>query len=117
MKYEADPMGFVHTFNAYEDDSYIILDAPWQSFPIQYHVGTISDLTGTPDQLREYMLETGPISGMSTRFVLPLKAPAYTGQINQINSLGKKSIIFRWPSQLCFWNLLESFGYMGIATS
>ena len=23
IKYEADPMGFVHTFNAYEDDGYI----------------------------------------------------------------------------------------------
>ena len=34
IKYEADPMGFVHTFNAYEDDGYIVLDAPWQSFPI-----------------------------------------------------------------------------------
>ena len=40
IKYEADPMGFVHTFNAYEDDGYIVLDAPWQSFPIMYHLGT-----------------------------------------------------------------------------
>ena len=40
IKYEADPMGFVHTFNAYEDkDGYIVLDAPWQSFPIMYHLG------------------------------------------------------------------------------
>ena len=89
IKYEADPMGFVHTFNAYEDDGYIVLDAPWQSFPIQYHVGTISDLSGTPDQVKEYMLENGPVSGMSTRFVLPLKGPTYNGQINQIDSLGK----------------------------
>ena len=43
MKYEADPMGFVHIYNAYEDDAgYIVLDAPFQSFPIAYHLGKVS---------------------------------------------------------------------------
>ena len=89
IKYEADPMGFVHTFNAHEEDGYIVLDAPWQSFPIMYHVGTISDLSVSPDQLKQYMLENGPAAGLSMRYVLPLKAPSFTDQIAQIDSLGK----------------------------
>ena len=89
IKYEADPMGFVHTFNAYEDDDYIVLDAPWQSFPIMYHLGTISDLSVSPDELKQYMLENGPAAGLSMRYVLPLKAPSFTDQIAQIDSLGK----------------------------
>ena len=67
----------------------IVLDAPWQSFPIMYHLGTISDLSKSPDELKQYMLENGPAAGLSMRYVLPLKAPSFTDQIVQIDSLGK----------------------------
>ena len=88
-------MGYVHTFNAYEDENgFIVLDAPWQSFPIMYHLGTISDLSAPPEKLKEYMLENGPAAGLSMRYVLPLKAPEYTDQISQISSLGKFFFIF-----------------------
>ena len=29
IKYEADPMGFFHMINAYEEDGFILLDAPF----------------------------------------------------------------------------------------
>ena len=54
-----------------------------------YHLGTISDLSKTPNELKQYMLENGPAAGLSMRYVLPLKAPSFTDQIVQIDSLGK----------------------------
>ena len=54
-----------------------------------YHLGTISDLSKTPNELKQYMLENGPAAGLSMRYALPLKAPSFTDQIVQIDSLGK----------------------------
>ena len=40
-KYEADPMGFYHVFNAYEEDNCLVLDAPFKPSPTSYDVFTV----------------------------------------------------------------------------
>ena len=57
-KYEADPQGFFHIFNAYEEDGHLILDAPFKSTPISYGVFTIDKLAADPDtvQVRKRMI-------------------------------------------------------------
>ena len=74
-KYEADPMGFYHIFNAYEEDGFLILDAPFKSVPISYEMFYVDQLAGSPDTLREYMISNGPAAGLARRWVLPLKVP------------------------------------------
>ena len=46
IKYEADPMGFFHMINAYEEDGFIILDAPFKSSPVSYNVFQVKPLSG-----------------------------------------------------------------------
>ena len=89
IKYEADPMGFFHIINAYEDDGHIILDAPFKSSPVSYNVFQIAPLASPPDQLKEYMNTHGPAAGLSRRWALPLTVPAFTGDIIQVKSLGE----------------------------
>ena len=74
-KYEGDPMGFYHIFNAYEEDGFLILDAPFKSVPISYEVFYVDKLAGPPDTLREYMISNGPAAGLARRWVLPLTVP------------------------------------------
>ena len=47
VKYEADPMGFFHMINAYEEDNFIVLDAPFKSSPVSYNVFQVKPLSGT----------------------------------------------------------------------
>ena len=68
-------MGFYHIFNAYEEDGFLILDAPFKSFPISYEVFHVEKLAGPPDTLREYMISNGPAAGLARRWVLPLIVP------------------------------------------
>ena len=74
-KYEGDPMGFYHIFNAYEEDGFLILDAPFKSVPISYEVFQVEKLAGDPDTLQEYMISNGPAAGLAKRWVLPLTVP------------------------------------------
>ena len=74
-KYEGDPMGFYHIFNAYEEDGFLILDAPFKSSPISYDVFTVSKLASDADTLREYMISNGPAAGLAKRWVIPLTVP------------------------------------------
>ena len=46
VKYEADPMGFFHMINAYEEDGFILLDAPFKSSPVSYNVFKVKPLSG-----------------------------------------------------------------------
>ena len=46
VKYEADPMGFFHMINAYEEDNFLILDAPFKSSPVSYNVFQVKPLSG-----------------------------------------------------------------------
>ena len=89
INYEADPMGFFHIINAYEDNGFIILDAPFKASPVSYSVFQTDPLSGPPEQLKEYMIENGPAAGLSRRWELPLKMPSFTGEISQIQTLGK----------------------------
>ena len=85
LNYEADPMGFYHIINAYEDSGHLVLDAPFkvvkiktfcnlcnetqpQAQPISYNVFTVENLAAKPDQLKKYMIENGPAAGTSKRF-------------------------------------------------
>jgi len=72
LNYEADPMGFYHIINAYEDSGHLVLDAPFKAQPISYNVFTVENLAAKPDQLKKYMIENGPAAGTSKRWVLPL---------------------------------------------
>ena len=36
INYEADPMGFIHIINAYEENDHIFVDAPFKSTAIDY---------------------------------------------------------------------------------
>jgi len=74
-KYEADPQGFFHIFNAYEEDGHLILDAPFKSTPISYGVFTIDKLAADPDTVQEYMIKNGPAAGPAKRWVIPLSVP------------------------------------------
>ena len=74
-KYEGDPMGFYHIFNAYEEDGFLILDAPFKAVPISYEVFYVEQLAGSPDSLRDYMISNGPAAGLAKRWVLPLTVP------------------------------------------
>ena len=47
VKYEADPMGFFHMINAYEENDFIVLDAPFKSSPVSYSVFQVKPLSGT----------------------------------------------------------------------
>ena len=88
IKYEADPMGFSHLINAYEENDHIILDAPFRSSAEVYQIFQIKPLASPPEQLREYM-KANSMPSMAIRWVLPLKVPAFEGEINQITSIGK----------------------------
>ena len=75
INYEADPMGFFHIFNAYEENNCIILDAPFKSSPVSYDAFMIESLAGDPSSLQKYMMSLGPAAGLSKRWVLPLDVP------------------------------------------
>lgn len=77
LTYEADPMGFFHIFNAYEDDGFLVLDAPFKSTPISYDVFRIAELSSSPEQLAEYMKQKGPAAGLSKRWILPTKVQEF----------------------------------------
>ena len=75
-KYEADPMGFYHVFNAYEEEGCVVLDAPFKPSPTSYDVFTVAELAAEPAALRDYMARRGPAAGLARRWVLPLAVPA-----------------------------------------
>jgi len=74
--YEGDPLGFYHIINAYEEDWYIIIDAPFKSTPTTYNVFMVEPLAGSTDTLAKYMDANGPAAGTSKRWVLPIQVPA-----------------------------------------
>lgn len=74
-KYEGDPMGFYHIFNAYEEDGFLMLDAPFKSVPTSYEVFYVDKLASDPDTLRDYMVTNGPAAGLPRRWVIPLTVP------------------------------------------
>ena len=67
LHYEADPMGFFHIINAYEESDHIVLDAAFKSSPVSYDVFMVDKLAASPDKLAEYMVAVGPASGLSKR--------------------------------------------------
>ena len=80
IQYESDPMGFFHIINAYEEGGNIILDAPFNSNPINYDSLKISNIGGSLETIQENMTRLGPAAGPCLRFVLPLSAPKFTGK-------------------------------------
>ena len=74
-KYEGDPMGFYHIFNAYEEDGFLMLDAPFKSAPTSYELFYVDKLASDPDTLRDYMVTNGPAAGLAKRWVIPLTVP------------------------------------------
>ena len=89
LKYEADPFGFFHAINAYEEDGHVILDAPFKSTPVSYNSLKIESLGAPPSELQKTMMTEDPVAGPCMRFVLPLYAPGFTGMPSQIPSLGE----------------------------
>ena len=69
INYEADPMGFFHIINAYEESRHLVLDAPFKSSPVSYNVFMVAPLSSGPEELSSYMQEKGPASGTSKRLV------------------------------------------------
>merc|ERR1719490_150025 len=65
-------MGFYHIINAYEESGHLVLDAPFKANPVSYDVFMVKNLASKPDELREYMVQNGPASGTTKRWVLPL---------------------------------------------
>ena len=81
LKYEADAFGFFHGINAYEENGYIVLDAPFKSSPVTYNSLKIEALGAPPAELQKIMMAEDPVAGPCMRWVLPLSAPSYTGKI------------------------------------
>lgn len=79
LKYEADAFGFFHGINAYEEDGFIVLDAPFKSSPVTYNTLKIEALGAPPAELQKTMMAEDPVAGPCMRWVLPLSAPSYTG--------------------------------------
>merc|ERR1719277_372084 len=89
VRYEADSMGFYHVINAYEEDDYLLLDAPFKASPVSYNLFRISKISSPPEQLSNYMTEQGRTAGFTRRFAIPLNVEQYTGDISTIKSPGE----------------------------
>jgi len=73
IKYEADPMGFFHIFNAYEENDSIVLDAPFNTKGISYDAFTRKNLKSDPKTVWPEIIEG--LTLFSKRWILPLNVP------------------------------------------
>ena len=65
--------------NAYEENGYIILDAPFGFDEINYDSLKFSFIGGSVDQMKENMIKFEPAAGPCLRFALPLTMPTFQG--------------------------------------
>jgi len=77
ISYTADPMGWFHIFNAYEDSGFLVMDAPFKSQSVSYSVFQLDKLMSSADELAKYMAEVGPAAGISKRWILPTTVPEF----------------------------------------
>lgn len=77
IKYEADAFGFFHVINTFEEEGQLVLDAPFKAKPVSYNVFMVDKLSGSAEQVSQYMNDVGPAAGPTRRWVLPLSVPEF----------------------------------------